>query len=432
MKKSKLLMVSFIALFTLAFALTTVNAHTIGCPTGIENDFACITDVEVNGISLDDDFVAEAVAGIVSDTVPVVVKFTAKETATDVRVKVYIEGFIDEIEEETPRFHVLEGNTYVKRFTLKLPSSMDLDELTEEELALLVRISARGKESLEAKVLLEVQRDFQSLNILSIEREEIVNAGDTLAVNVVVENNGFERLDDVFVRASIPGLGISKKVYAGDLAPTRDLKDDDINDARERSILLNIPVNTTPGNYELVVEVYNYDASTKETVRVVVRAVETRILPPVTTKTLSPGGETTFDVVLVNPSNRLAVFSIVPQQTAGFFVEASEPLVTVPAGSSKTTQVKVIASSTVEEGTHVITVLANSESGMSETVTLTANVRKEQAPDRGIVPPTSEVSPTVVITVILVIVFIVLLIILIVLLTRRPEREEEFGETSYY
>src|SRR3989344_1561807 len=295
--KSKTMFVFLLTLVALTLALTTVSALSENC-----SEVFCIDDVEINGISYGKDFAmsfADSVGEITSGTVPVVVKFHAiddndgvKEAYTDARVKVYIEGFKEDIEDETSRFHMLEGNMYVKRFTLTLPSSTDLDDLTEEELALLVRVSARDQESVEIELPLEVQTDLYSLSILSIDRNEVVNAGDTLAVNVVVENNGFDRLDNVYVRASIPALGVSNKIYVGDLESHRDLEDDNIDDARDRRIYLNIPRNAAPGNYEMVIEAYSYDTEVKETARVVVRGADTRVLPPVTTKSVSPGEET--------------------------------------------------------------------------------------------------------------------------------------------
>ncbi len=437
--KSKAFLVSLIALFALAFALTAVSAYSnvqVNC-----SDYVCITDVEVNGISYALDDVNEAVAGLVSETVPVAIKFTAmddgdnrREEIKDVRVKVYIEGFKDEISDESERFHILEGNTYVKKFTLKLPSTMDLDELTEEKLSLLVRVSARGENSVEIELPLEVQKNLYSLNILSVEIDEVVNAGDTVAVDIVVENNGFDRLDDVYVKVSIPGLGVSKKMYAGDLSSLRDDFDDDVNDARERRVYLSIPRNAAPGNYEMEIEAYNYDTSVQETRRVIVRGFDTKALPPVTSKTVAPGEETTFDVVLVNRNNRMVIYTIAPQESKGFFVEATEPLVTIPADSSKSTKVKVVASEDVPEGTYVVTVNAVSESGETETINFTVNVKKDRVKVDGkvTVTDTQEVNTTVIITVILVIIFVVLLIILIVLLSKRPAESEEFGETNYY
>lgn len=420
--KNKAFLVSFVAIFAMIFTISMVAAV----------DFVDVSDVEVNGISFALDNVNQ-VAGIVSDTIPVVVKFTALEDVSDVRVEVRIDGFKDNIEDETSRFHILAGNTYVKRFTLTLPSSTDLDELTEEELTLLVRFTARGRDSQEESVALEVQKDLYSLNLLSIERSEVVEAGNRLAVDVVVENNGFERLDNVYVRATIPGLGISNKVYVGDLESLRDNFDDDINDARERRVYLTIPKNAPAGNYDLEIETYNHDTSTSVLMRVVVRGVDTRILPPVTAKTIAPGEETNFEIVLVNPSDRLVVYTITPEGTKGLFVEAAEPIVTVSSDSSRSTMINVRASNSVEEGTYLVTVSANSETGLSETISFTVNVEKDRVSATGkAIGSARGPNSVVVLTVILVIIFVVLLIILIVLLSKKPADSEEFGETNYY
>jgi len=437
--------VSLIALFVIALALATVAADDMSnglvCNEFNSNDYVCITEIEVNGVSFAWDEIDQAVALSVSESVPVEVKFIAlgdedddtRRAVTDVRMKVYLEGFKEDIEDESARFHILEGNTYVKRFTLKMPSTMDLDDLTEESVSLNIRVSARGEDSLEVWVPLEVQRDFQSLNILSVEADEVVTAGDQVAVNVVVENNGFERLDEVFVKVSVPSLGITKKVFVGDLESHRDDFDDNINDARERVVYLAIPRDAAPGNYEVTVEAYNYDASVKETARLVVRGVEARVVPPVTAKTVAPGDETTFDVVLVNPSDRMVVYTLIPQSTEGLYVEATEPLVSVNADSSRTVKIRVVTNDDVEEGTHVVMVRAISESGIAQDISFNVNVRENGEPKENGKPENGiTASPTVILTVVLVIVFVVLLIILIVLLTRRQTESEELGETSYY
>jgi hypothetical protein len=421
--KNKAFLVSFIALFAVALAMTTVAAV----------DFVDVTDVEVDSISIALDNVGNNIAGSVSQTVPVVVKFTALSDASDVKIRAYIEGFKSEISDETSRFRIVEGNTYVKRFTLELPSSLDLDEFTEEELMLLVRFSARGMDSQEIEVPISVEKNQYSLNLLSIDRNEVVEAGSRLAVDVVVENNGFERLDNVYVRATIPGLGISQKVYVGDLESTRDAYDDDINDARERRIYLTLPRDAPAGNYDLEIEAYNHDTSVTANTRVVVRGVDTRILPPVTAKTIAPGQETVFDIVLVNPSERLVVYTITPGDSKGLFVEATEPIVTVSGDSSRATGIKVRASNSLEEGTYLISVNVHSETGLSEQISFTVNVEKAGSKATNVVSGTDGKPNTVVVlTVILVIIFVVLLIILIVLLTKRPEESEELGETNYY
>ena len=434
--KSKAILASVLTLVALAFTLMTVSASAFPSgntciPGENANDWICITDVEVDGTSYAVDAIGDAVGFDVSQTVPVVVRFIALKDVTDVRIKVYTDGFKDNIEDETPRFRVIEGNTYTKKFSLSLPSTLDLDELSSEKLALLIRASARGEDSLELELPVEVQKNLYSLEILSIDSSEVVSAGETVPIDVVVVNNGFDRLDNVYVQATIAGLGISRKIYVGDLESTRDEFDTDINDARERRIYLTIPKSATPGNYEVVVEAYNYDASVNEKARLVVREVETKIIPPTAAKTIAPGEEAQFDVALVNPSSGVMVYTITPEESEGFFVEATEPVVIVGAESSKTTKIKVKASDSVAEGTHIVTVNTMTESGTAQPLSFTVNVKKPQMEKENDVV-SGKPNTVVVLTVILVIIFVVLLIILIVLLTRRPAESEEFGETNYY
>jgi len=130
--KSKAILVSFIAFFAIALALSTVLA----------SDIVTITSVQVNGISAST--TSPAVAGEVSDTVPVEVEFIANADVSDARVKVSIEGYKEDISAVTPRFLLVNGSRYVKRFSLQLPSSIDLDELTEA-VKLQVEVSAKGE-----------------------------------------------------------------------------------------------------------------------------------------------------------------------------------------------------------------------------------------------------------------------------------------------
>ena len=416
--KSKAIMVSFIALFAITFALSTVVAQ----------GFVDVTDVEFNGVSMSLDDVANAIAIDASDSVPVEVKFNSNADVEDVRVKVYIEGFKNDIEDETSRFLILDGNTYVKRFTLKMPSTEDFDDL-DDSLELLVRVSAKGEASQEISIPLTVQRELHSLNLLSIDLSDVVVAGNSVAVDVVVENNGYDRLDNIYVKASIPGLGVSRKVYAGDLNPVVDSNDDDINDAVVKRVYLTIPNNAAPGNYEIEVEAYNYDASITAVGRVVIEDVQGGVLPSATSRTIGPGQETNFDLVLVNPSNRMIVYTIMPEETKGVLVDVSDSVVAVGADSSRTVKVKVRATENADEGTYIATVNANTDTGVAKQVSFSVSVEEASNVTGSTMGTTNN---TVVLTVVLVIIFVVLLIILIVLLSKRPAETEEFGETNYY
>ncbi len=421
--KNKAILVSLIALVALVFVLNTVLAV----------NFVTINEVKVNGI----DVTSTTAAGEVSDTVPVEVYFTANTDASDVRVKVYLEGFKDDVYQATPRFHVVSGSEYVKRFTLKLPSTMDLDELTQG-ISLYVKVSAQDEDSVEADYNVEMQRDQYSLEILSVDMPDKAVAGNTVPLDIVVENNGNDRLDNVYVKASIPELGVSKLLYFGDLGPSEESDSnyyDEVTNTVNKKVYLTLPRTVTPGTYNVQIEAYNYDISTIAKKKLVVSTVESGVIPTSNAKTIAIGEETTFDLVVVNPSDRMVVYSLTPDTAKGLMVTVSDPVITVGADSSKTVKVNVKATNSADEGTHVITVNVNSDSALVKQVPFTINVEKKTASGIGSVTGTTgQTSGNVVLilTVVLVIIFVVLLIVLIVLLTKRPSQTEEFGETSYY
>ena len=417
--KSKAILVSFIAIFAMVLALNLVAAT-----TDVES-FVDITDIYVNDIRIGDTSGLTA-AGEVSTTIPVEVYFTALENAEDVKVRVYIEGYKSEISESTSRFHIIDGSSYVKRFSLTLPSSTDLDDLTED-LNLIVRISAEDEESLEKEYGITMQRDGYSLNILSVDAAQNVVAGSSIALDIVVENNGHEELENTYVKASIPELGVDRKVYFGDLFPEDDCDDDDDDDCDNedtvnKRIYLAIPRNAAPGVYNIEIEAYNYDASTSVKKNIVISGAEAGILPTTTAKTIAVGEEATFDVVLINPNDRMVVYSITPEDSPGLIVDISTPIIAISADSSNTASITVRATDSATEGTHLVTVNVNSENGLVKQVNFTVNVEDNAAANNAVL----------ILTVVLAIIFVVLLIVLIVLLTKRPAETEEFGETSYY
>lgn len=414
--KSKTIFVSLIAMFAMVFALSMVAAAS-SAVSYVQVDEVYINDIQVSTSGV-------TAAGEVSTKVPVEIHFTAKADAEDVVVKVYVEGYKSEISGSTGRFHIVNGSSYVKSFSLELPSSMDLDDLTEE-LNLIVRISSKGEESLEKEYSIMMQKDQYGLRILSVDASEKAVAGSVLNLDVVLENNGNEDLENVYAKVSIPELGVEKQVYFGDLVAQDNCDNDDDDcdneDTVSKKLYLTIPTSAAPGVYDFVIEAYNYDASTTVKKKIVVSGAESGILPSVASKTISVNGETTFDVVLVNPNDRMVVYSITPEESKGLIVEVAEPIVAVGADSSKTVKISVKATDSAEEGTHVVTVNVNGESGLIKQVSFTVNVEKTQSS-----------NAVLILTVVLAIVFVVLLVVLIVLLTKKPEEKEEFGETSYY
>lgn len=438
--RNKAILVFFIALSAVILTLTAVSAGTT-CA-----NFTNIDRIDINGVTTSN---GVTYVGRVSDTIPIEVQFTALQDVNDlVKVKASIEGYKDDIEQYVVLNSPLQANVsgYDARLSLKLPSSMDLSDLSEDT-TLHVEIYTKDNDC-EIVRDIRMEKDLYSLNILSLDAPDKVTPGSTVEIDAVVQNNGNQRLDNAYVKASIPELGATGNVFLGDLNSVEQSSYTDIRDSVDRKLYLTIPANAAPGTYNIQVEAYNYDTSTTAKKQIEVVGLESGVMPGGTNSmTVAPGQQTTFNLVVVNPNSRMIVYTITPEAAPGLTINVDQPVVAVPAGSSMTVKVNVQATSSATEGAHLVTVDVNSDTGLVKQVSYNVNVVSSSgttnsgtgttgsAVNNGSTG-TSTVFATngvLILTVILVIIFVVLLVVLIVLLTRKPATEtEEFGETSYY
>lgn len=353
------------------------------------------------------------VAGMAGEVVPVRVTFTADIDMADVRVKARMEGFRDDVSASTSRFDIVANTKYTKLLSFQIPS--DADELTEE-FTLYVEIVSSNDQT-EVDYTIRVQRESYTLEILSVDYASKVSAGDVFPVTVVAKNTGFDDLDDAYVVASIPELGISSRGYMGDIVAQEDNGNgEDDTDASDRTVYLKIPSSAASGVYDLEVQVYNKDAST--TVKKLISISSSNpasILATAKNKDLRAGETITYDMVILNSGSDVKVFNI--QTVSGDNLEVSAPAaIVIGPQSSQTISVTVRAASDARPGIYTFSVDVNGE----QTV-FGANVTGGNASGISLVAW----------TVILVIVFVVLLAVLLVLVTRREKPVEEV-ETSYY
>jgi len=237
-------------------------------------------------------------SGAPGETVPVVVKFTESEDLKDLKLKVWIDGYKNEISASTSRFDVKNGSTYIKRLALTLPSAEDMEDVNED-LTLHVRIADKTDE-VEATYDISMERDSYVFNILSVDMPNEATAGDIIALDIVLKNIGAHELEDAFVVARIPELGVQKKAYFGDLTPEDDAEAEK-DDARERRLYLAIPADAESGDYAVEVKAYNYDATevVKGTLSVTGLAVDNSTAVAVEDKEGVPTSIVVLTVVLV-------------------------------------------------------------------------------------------------------------------------------------
>ena len=379
-------------------------------------DLAVDISTEISGVVAN----GAVISSDVGDTIPVRVVLRANEGVTDAKLRIYLSG--EDVEVETDKFDMIDGKTYSKLLSLKLPVS--LDDTPSEDYTLFVSVEAREGDVRESYSF-TIQRKSYNLDILNVEVENIATAGSTLVLDVVIKNRGSHSTEDNFVVARIPSLNIEKKTYFGDITPIDNFEDDDdTEDATEGKIYLNIPSDAQPGIYTLEVEAYNDDSSTSITRNIVIKGSEEKsdVIATVTSQDIAKGGMATYELILVNSGNNIAVYNIIPETNPNLIVSVDQPILTVPAGSSKVVKVNVQAGEAY--GAQTFAVNVQSKGQLVKRVSLSANVTSKAA-------SIAAGSNIVILTVVLAIIFVVLLVVLIVLVSRKPEKTEEFGE-SYY
>ena len=408
----KNLMVSFLLIVSVVLLATaTVSAVSVGT-------LGTITSVEVDGL----DASGNDLAIVSGDTIRVRVEFTSNVTNQDVTVEVELEGNKKDVKAETRIFDIENGSKYVKTLNLEVP--FDLKDDLSHVISLNIKVSGDGDKE-EISYTLRVQRESFNADIKSVSVPQTITAGDTLPVDVVLRNIGYNDLDDLYITASIPALGIERTGFFGDLVAIECDDDDsdvldnngvpvdrkcneDDEDTLNGRLFLQVPFSAESGLYTLEVEVENDDTTSSQTVQVEIK------------NAFSSGNFIVSgnSLLIVNPTNDVVVYRLVPASTNAVSVSISENLVAVSAGSSK--MVTVDATSSVA-GTHSYSVsIFSSDGTLVDTVEFAKAVKGRDA-----------TSPIVVLTVILAIIFLVLLVVLIVLIGKKPETTEDFGE-SYY
>ncbi len=329
---------------------------------------------------------------IAGEDVTVRVAFNSLVDASDVSVKVEIEGNKADASVTSSPFDVEEGLRYSKTLTLKVP--YELKDEVSDDVSLIVTVKKGSTYKTSAEFSLRVQRPSYNAEILSIVTPNTIEAGDVVPVDVVLKNIGYNDLDDLYASAKLVALdGVERTIYLGDLVSLEDEDDDDDTTTTSGRISLQIPYDAQPGVYTLKVEVSNQDLEVSKSRQIIIE----NDFPEEVFKAGS-------DLLIVNPTDKLKVYKVV--------TPSSESFVTLAAGSSKAIEV-------------------NPDSENYTVSVVDMNGKVVGSFTFNAVEDTSVASPIVVLTVILAIIFLVLLIVLIVLIGKKPERTEDFGE-SYY
>ena len=258
-----------------------------------------IDDVAVNDVSASNDYVT-SLAVSPGETIPVVVKFTVLEDLSDLKLKAWIDGYRSDVYASTSTFDVrtdsdTNESTYVKRLSLTLPSVDDMESNVDEGLTLHVRIADKTGET-EVTYRIDLQKDANSIGVLSAEVPSKAAAGEIIALDVVLENNGANTVDNAFVTVTIPELGASRRVFFGDIY-AQDNSGDNEDNTQERRVYLTIPTDAKSGDYEMQIKASDYDTTT--TVKKVITITGSAVSDDSTAITPAKTGKISTSVVVL-------------------------------------------------------------------------------------------------------------------------------------
>lgn len=418
--KTKNLMVSILAIVVGLFMVASVSAFETGIMT--------IDSIEVDGVDVT--LVASEIEGKITyehvvtlnagDKVEVEVKFHSNVDARDVTVALEF----GDAEAETSRFIMNADSVYTKTLTFVVPFDFDSDDVEyTDTLEITVEGEVDQEFDVDDVVIKNDGNDFEdtvdveditvlkpgyNAVIKSVNVPQSIDAGDNFPVEIVVINDGFNDLDDLYVTVSIPALDLTRSAYFGDLVDAftdSDSHDDDDVDSTSGTLMLEVPYGVAAGVYTLEVTVENDDTTTSVAKQIAIgNDFEANVFV---------SGN---DLWIVNPTDNVIGYRVVPESPAS----VSDNIVFVPAGASATVTVTPNAEGEYSFDVNVFTMTGE----LVQTVSFSGAEGSDDS-------SSSVTNPVVVLTVILAIIFLVLLIVLIVLIGKKPEKTEEFGE-SYY
>ncbi len=405
--KQKNILVSFLLVASVFLLAANVSA----------GEIASNYNVEVDGINA----YTDSVGVIAGDSILVKVFFKADKNDTDVTIEANLEGDKVETNAISKSFDVEAGKSYMKTLSVKVP--FELKDEVSNDLFLSLEIDGKEHKTELDEITLRVQRPSYNAVVKSVTTSSSASAGEIIPVDLVLKNQGYNNLDDIYVSVKISALDIEKTSYFGDLVAieSTDDHDDDEKDTVSGRLYLTIPYGVKPGVYTMEVEVKNDDTTSTVVKQITIENdLVNNVIAIASKKTVAVNENAEYTLLIVNPTNKIKVYRVVTESSNGLTSSTEESVIAVPAESSKS--VKILASSD-KEGEYNFDVNVLSGENLVGTVNFVTEVKGGS--DRSLS------NPVVILTVILAIVFLVLLIVLIVLIGKKPEKSGELGE-SYY
>jgi uncharacterized membrane protein len=404
--------------------------------------YAEISEVKINGDIAqngDDLYVARG------DTLKVRVTVKALTgDLTDANVEARISGYRysyyepDLVSDTSKTFTLPEGGKKSFDLTLEVPMDMEIkdaklriflyDENSNTVMFYNYQLSIDGSDDSNAVEI----RDFY------ISPSTTIEAGRALSFKVKVKNYGTYDLDDLKVKVSIPELDIST-------FETIDTLEQDETQSFE-ALLLRIPSDAAPGDYEVVAEVkYDKYQSTEKTQTITViepkgtpcsgtscgstGLSKTVVTMPASVDVILGSQGSVYPILIENKGSGQLTYVLSASGVSGWGTATFEPssVFVIPGGQSQTVYLRVVPLSGATAGDNVMKVTITAGNEMKDT-TVIASLKQGAAKTQSSAGVKSALEWVLIV---LVAVLIILGIIVVARKMRKGSEAKE-EEQSYY
>ncbi len=274
-----------------------------------DNNAYGITAVHIEDVEFDADDIAEGeiFAPVFLDSViEVVVEWKGDENLSET-VEAKIEVEFDGEDQDTEYFDVKAnhiGSTTV--FEIEIDDDEDLVGL--ETLKITMKDKEGDFDNVEVNIKLDVVKEDNLVEIYDVNfRNGLqLNAGEIFAASVGVANEGYDFEEDVYVKMSIPELGLMTRTDRFDLYTER-VADDEEYSKLHKQMFMQLPLNVPSGVYDVVFTVYFDDADeTREVVYSLIvgsgQAYDSQIAMDSEYQVTSAGKAIVYKVLFENPN----------------------------------------------------------------------------------------------------------------------------------
>ncbi|MBD3209259.1 hypothetical protein GF367_02485 [Candidatus Woesearchaeota archaeon] len=397
--------------------------------------------VEIDGDTYYTDNVAIADKYDRGEEIEITVKVNATAPVENAQIEAYISGYRYATYErhlvsDVTRSFDLEANT-ADKFDLKLQVPMDMDK---KDTKIRIRVSNEDDTSFEQVYQLRIRGvdadEAVQIKEFTVMPSNIVEAGRPLSFKVKVENYGDDDLDDVYVKVSIPDLGIADD----------ETLDEIVADETEtfEELLLRIPKCAEPGTYtaEATLKFDKYREST-ETLSITV--LEGGVCEVDVPTTEEPTGKTVvtvpesqevvmgttggvYPVMVSNLGSTAKTYTLTASGVDAWGTVRFDPaaVVVVQPESVKTVYMYVAADEEAQPGAQVFKLSVESEEDTKQVV-LTANIN-----EGGDVQSYDSLRRGLEIGLIVLVIILIILGLIIGFNKLRGDREDDEEAQTYY